>query len=756
MVTVAGKVISDEVLAKLRAAVAQVPAPSRRQLSLWLCQWLDWKNAQGQYQPMMARTVLLTLQRQGVLTLPVVKPLFAQGPPTTVEFTPPVLNGALDELGTIELVPVTGAQRALSQLWNTLIHRFHPLGYRPKAGAQRRYLIWCPHGWIGALGFGASAKILQARDQFIGWSRAERQRHGSRIVCNWRFLILPSVQVKHLASHVLGLSARQLPPDWQARYGYRPVLLETFVHADHPGTCYQAANWINVGQTAGRGRNDRRHESARGAKTIYLYPLTAGWRGQLAPASRPPAPLTPEWVAQEFATACLPDVRWHRRLETLGQDFYRRPEASLPEACGTMAKTKAAYRFFAHPQVTAQHFLHAHRDATLQRLAGQPVILAVQDSTGASYGKRPGTRGLGPIDTDKDSARGLWVHTTMAYTPQGLALGILEMQAWSRPPAAQRRAKRHRNMLPIEQKESYKWLQSFQATQQCQAQLPGTLLVSVADREADIYELFRAGTAPENRVHLLVRVQHTRRTLSGQDQKLRAHVAGQASQGILPVAVPRQYAQRRRQAELEIRFARVELQRAGDHPIELWAVLAAEPHPPATGKRIDWLLLTTLPVTTLAQAREKVEWYSQRFKIEGFHRILKSGCRIEKRQLLCADALRQCLALDMVVAWRIAYLSKFGRAKPALPCTVAFTTDEWHSLCCLKHKTPHPPATPPPLQATIREVARLGGFLGRKRDGEPGAQTLWRGLQRLSDISHTWRAMLDLYQINPTPLASGP
>jgi len=220
MVTVAGKVISDEVLAKLRAAVAQVPAPSRRQLSLWLCQWLDWKNAQGQYQPMMARTALLTLQRQGVLTLPVVKPLFAQGPPTLVAFTPPVLNCRLGELGAVELVPVTGAQRALSQLWNTLIHRFHPLGYRPMAGAQRRYLIRCPHGWIGALGFGASAKSLQARDQFIGWSRAERQRHGSRIVCNWRFLILPTVQVKHLASHVLGRCARQLPQDWQARYGY--------------------------------------------------------------------------------------------------------------------------------------------------------------------------------------------------------------------------------------------------------------------------------------------------------------------------------------------------------------------------------------------------------------------------------------------------------------------------------------------------------------------------------------------------------
>jgi len=758
MVTVAGKVISDEVLDQLRVAVAETPAPSRRQLSLRLCQWLGWKNAQGRWQTMTARTALLALARRGVLTLPVVKPLFAKGPPKLVAFVPPVLNCPLAELGPIELVPVTSGQRNLSQLWNTLVSRFHPLGYQPMAGAQLRYLIRCRHGWLGALGFGASAKSLQERDQLIGWSPAERRQHGARIVCNWRFLLLPTVQVKHLASHVLGRCARQLPEDWQVRYGYRPVLLETFVGAGQAGTCYQAANWINAGQTAGRGRNDRRHAKARGAKTIWLYPLAADWRRQLAPGAAFPAPLTPAWVAQEFATARLPDVRLQRRLETIGQDFYRRPEANLPEACGTMAKTKAAYRFFAHPKVQAQDILAAHRAATLQRLTGQPVILAVQDSTGASYGARPGTSGLGPIDTDADSARGLWVHTTMAYTPAGLALGILEMQAWSRPPAAQRRAKGHRNQVPIEQKESYKWLQSFQATQTCQAQLPGTRLVSVADREADVYELFREATAPENQVALLVRVQHKQRKLSGEDQKLRAHVTGQSVQGIMAVAVPRRIGQPARQAQLELRFCRVEIQRPRDHdhPIVVWAIQAYEAVAPAQGPRIDWLLLTTLSVTTVAEAVEKVQWYSQRFKIEGFHRILKSGCRMEKRQLLCAEALRQCLALDLIVAWRIAYLSKFGREQPTLPCSVAFAPDEWQALYCLNHKTTHPPATPPALQPMIRDVAKLGGFLGRKRDGEPGAQTLWRGLQRLTDITDTWRAVLDLYKITPTPMGSGP
>lgn len=759
MISVAGRLIPDEVVERLRTAVAQEPILSRRQLSLLLCQWLDWKNAQGQFQQMTARTALLTLHRREVISLPAVKPLFQKGPLVTVEFTPPILDCALGDLGGVELMPVTSAQRDLSRLWNTLISRFHPLGYSAMAGAQLRYLIRCSHGWIGALGFGSSAKSLRERDRFIGWSPQERRQHGFRVVCNWRFLILPTVHVKNLASHVLGRCVRQLPLDWQERYGYRPVLLETFVQAERKGSCYQAANWIYVGQTAGRGRNDRRHEKSKGPKAIYLYPLARDWKEQLKESwSGSTALAAAEWVQQEFASARLPDVRLHRRLETIVRDFYKRPEANLLEACGTMAKTKAAYRFFEHSKMQAENILHAHRDATLQRLRSQPVILAVQDSTGASYGERPGTRGLGPIDTDKDSARGLWVHTTMAYSLQGLALGILEMQTWSRPSAAARKAKAHRNNLPIEQKESYKWLQSFRATQECHAQLPGTRMVSLADRESDLYELFLEGTAPDNTVHLLVRVQHKKRTVRGENKKLWEHVASQCPQGVMEVDVPRRFAQPMRRAILEIRFCRVEIQRFREkvRPVELWAVHAYEKQAPAKGKRIDWMLLTTIPVATLEEAIEKVQWYSQRFKIEGFHRILKSGCRIEKRQFLCAQALRQCLALDMVVAWRIAYLSKFGRENPTLPCTVAFEEDEWKSLHCIKNKTPQPPSAPPGLQQTIREVAKLGGFLGRTGDGEPGAQTLWRGLQRLSDIAQTWRAVLDLYKINPTPMSSGP
>jgi len=759
MLSVAGREIPDDVLGRLRTALTQEPVPSRRQLSLSLCQWLDWKNVQGQYQQMTARTVLSALDRRQIISLPSVKPLFGQGPITTVEFTPPILNGTLGELGEVELVPVTSAQRDRSRLWNTLISRFHPLGYRPMAGAQLRYLIRCTHGWIGALGFGASAKSLKERDRLIGWNQEERRARGHQIVCNWRYLILPTVQVKNLASHVLGRCARRLPQDWQERYGYRPVLLETFVQAERKGTCYQAANWIYAGQTAGRGRNDRQHQKLKGAKAIYLYPLVADWKEQLlARSSLPLAELTPEWVEQEFATARLPDVRLRRRLQTIGRDFYQRPEANLPEACGTLAKTKAAYRFFEHPKVQAENLLQAHREATIQRMAGQPVILAVQDSTGASYGQRPATKGLGPIDTDKDSALGLWVHTTMAYTPTGLALGILEMQAWSRPPATTRQAKGHRNRLPIEQKESYKWLQSFRATQRCQAQLPGTRMVSLTDREGDVFELLLEATAPDNQVYLLVRVQHKQRTVCGEDQKLWAHVVNQNSQGVMEIEVPRRYAQPIRRVPLEIRFCRVKIQHSEkkDQPIELWAVHAYEAQAPAKGKRIDWMLLSTMPITTVAEAIEKVQWYSHRFKIEGFHRILKSGCRIEKRQFLCADALRQCLALDMIVAWRIAFMSKIGREQPTLPCSVAFEADEWQSLHCIKNQSPHPPPLPPPLQHTIREVAKLGGFLGRKRDGEPGTQTLWRGLQRLGDIARTWRMVLDLYKIEPTSMNSGP
>jgi len=656
------------------------------------------------------------------------------------------VSSSLQSLGPVEVVPVSSKQRKLSVLWNSLIGQYHPLAHQPMAGAQQRYLIRCAQGWVGAIGFGGGAWSLQARDEYIGWSKEAREHNLHLVVCNWRFLILPTVRVPGLASWILSRCARRLPKDWQERYGYQPVLLETFVQSDvHRGTCYRAANWQHVGKTKGRGRNDRKRQSNGPCKEIYVYPLAKGWQQKLCigPEVQPMAvrarpQRAEDWTDEEFGLACLPDRRLNQRVRIIAADFLAQPEANIPQASGSRAKTKAAYRFFDHKGLNMEKIMAPHREATLQRMLTEKVVLAVQDSTGVTYGDRPGTEGLGPTNNNNNRKVGFWLHSTMAYNLEGLALGLLDTQVWARD-VPERRPGRKRASLAVEDKESGKWLQSFGQTARAQSRLPQTQVVSVGDREADVYELFVLGREQGHKTKLLIRVQHKKRKLAEEQKGLLEYVQSQKAAGIVDVRIGRKGKQAARTAHLEVRFCPVCLQpptaKASLGQVECWTVLATEPEPPKGVKPIEWMLLTTLPVENLEQASQKLQWYAIRTLIEGFHRTIKSGCRIEKRQLLDAEGLKNCLALDLIVGWRIVHMSRLGRQQPNLPCTSVFTDEEWKALYVFVNRTLKVPAEPPPLQQVIRETASLGGFLGRKGDGQPGTQTIWLGLRRLKDIA---------------------
>jgi hypothetical protein len=329
----------------------------------------------------------------------------------------------------------------------------------------------------------------------------------------------------------------------------------------------------------------------------------------------------------------------------------------------------------------------------------------------------------------------------MAFTVEGVALGLLDVQVWARDPAAFGK-KHQRYELPLEQKESAKWLRSFAAVTAVQRRLPATTLVSVGDREADLYELFVAAVSQPGAPKLLVRAERDRLVADGQGH-LWAQVESQPSAGLQALRVPRRPGQPRRVAELEVRFAPLTVRppkRKPDlGPVRVWGVQARETAAPAGVEPIEWMLVTTLEVGSFEQATEKLAWYAQRWQIEVYHRTLKSGCRIEQRQLSSAGRLENCLAIDMVVAWRVVHLTKLGRDTPEVPCTVFFDDHEWKALWHFVHRTPQLPAAPPSLRTAIRLVAGLGGFLGRKSDGEPGCQTLWLGLQRLDDIAMAWQ-----------------
>lgn len=269
-----------------------------------------------------------------------------------------------------------------------------------------------------------------------------------------------------------------------------------------------------------------------------------------------------------------------------------------------------------------------------------------------------------------------------------------------------------------------------------------TMLVSVGDREADIYELFHLALSNPKGPKLLVRAQHNRLLEDGQGH-LYDSISSQELAGIQMVHVPRKKKQPAREAKLEIRFAEVKLRPPQDKKelgeVTIFAVLAEEVDVPEAVEGLRWVLLSTCEARTFEQAIEKLHWYCLRWGIEIYHRTLKSGCKIERRQLGSADRIETCLAIDMVVAWRIYHLTKLGREVPEVACTVFFEDAEWKALIAYKTQDPIPPEKPPTLREAIHMVASLGGFLGRKSDGEPGTQTLWLGLQRLDDITEMWK-----------------
>ena len=447
------------------------------------------------------------------------------------------------------------------------------------------------------------------------------------------------------------------------------------------------------------------------------------------------------WAVNEFADAELGDVRRTKRLVELAHVLAQHPTAALPEACGDGAMLKAAYRFFSNDDIAPQDVLSSHIESTYSRLDKVPLVLAVQDTTEVDWTGHPATTGLGPLG--HTACQGLHVHSTLAFTPERVPLGLLAQHVWARDPDDVGKRKR-RKQLPMSQKESQKWLTSLEAVFNARDCCAPTRFVSVGDREADVFDLL-AAERPAG-VELLVRAAWDR-CVEVPERYVWATVAAQPVVEHLTLQVPRRGTQPGREATLALRFCPLTLcpprhrKSAGLPSVALWAVQVREIDPPMDVKPIEWLLLTTVEVRTAADAIERVTWYVCRWGIEVWHRILKSGCRIEARQLATGERLQRCLTLYSVIAWRVFYAIMLARAVPEMPCNVLLEIEEWQALYCAIHHCPTPPEEPPSLDQAVRWIAQLGGFVGRRRRDQPGAETLWRGFQHLTDLTRMYRIM---------------
>jgi hypothetical protein len=367
------------------------------------------------------------------------------------------------------------------------------------------------------------------------------------------------------------------------------------------------------------------------------------------------------------------------------------------------------------------------------------LVLAIQDTTNLDFTHHPSTEGLGVLDAGY--RHGLKVHSTLAASAEGVPLGLLHQEVWVRDRGSVGKSS-HRRQRETKDKESQRWLTALMASQ---AAVPAAVsVVTVADSEADIYDLFALPRRPGS--ELLIRGTHNRRV--GTVGYLWDTMEAAPVWGRYQLEVPRRAGQPPRPAILTVRSTRLEIQPPHHHrrrsqlsPVPLQGILVQEEEPPAGTPAIVWLLLTSLPVHNLADALRCVRWYSYRWLIERYHFVLKSGCRLEQLQLEHAERIQRALATYCIVAWRLLWLTYEARQHPDAPCDQVLETHEWQALYCHFHKTPHPPPEPPTLRQAVRWIAQLGGFLARKSDGEPGVQTLWQGLRRLHDMADMWQLL---------------
>lgn len=732
----------------------------RSELADQLCDELDFSDARGRKQRSGCMKALRVLENRGYFVLP--KPRSkATGPsqPRRLESGVPLPGEVPDTVGDIcglELILVESEEHM--RVWNALFIDEHPRGAGPLVGRQLRYLIGSEHGWLGGVGFASAALQLEARDRWIGWDLETHRAHLERVVGMARFLIRPSVHCKNLASHVLSLVMKRMSQDFEARYGYQPWLVETFVDTKQfSGTCYRAANWTRVGSSIGRGRQDRERKQAESIKDIYVYVLADDFRTRLglpAHSGLGPLPLdvgleTDTWAEREFGDAPLGDQRLSKRLVQIAAAQAESPMLSFSGAVGgDKTLVKGHYRFIEQPDdsaVTMENVLLPHRQQTIRRMEAQKTVLCIQDGTDLDYNAAAECTGLGVIGTNQTGAktRGLHLHSTLAVNDEGLPLGLLRAQCWA-PELKPEGETRASCKIPIEEKETYAWIVGMRDCETIAAGMPHTHIVQVMDRGADIFELFDEWRQGPKHTDLLVRAKHNRQTTTELKlfdgiktaeprQQMQLHIDRQSAR-------PKRSKQKAREgraeriANMTLRYESVDLRPPNYHkdkePISLTLIYLVEETPPAGVKAIEWFLLTTMVVTTPSMAETLLGYYCLRWRIEDWHRVFKSGCCIEDLRNETAERLKRAIAIHLVIAWRIMLMTLLGREAPDLPAEILFSDLELQVLAAFAggRRDLKPPKR---LRDAVNLVGRLGGHLGRKGDPPPGHQVLWTGYSKL-------------------------
>jgi hypothetical protein len=467
---------------------------------------------------------------------------------------------------------------------------------------------------------------------------------------------------------------------------------------------------------------------------------------------------TKSWILNEFKEFNCGDGRLDNRFVTVASDALENPSARINHASSDWAAAKGAYRFFNNPKVDKAEMFRCHKENTIDRMKKLKVVLAIQDSSYLDFSRHTKLKGKGPIGTRQQDLTGYVMHSTLAASPEGFPLGLLTHDLWAREEIRENR--KVKDTLPLEEKESYKWVKALEDVHALKSE--DIEIINIADREADFYEYLEIVERLNEKIIIRARFDRTVKEEQNevdddsekdkksmwdfmQEQPVRFKESVEVSRNHIHVGGKNKRELKEcRVAEVEVKVGQVTFNppSKGKKQIPLMynLVFIKEVNAPDGTIPLEWMLIANLSISHAEDISKIIKYYRTRWVIEEYHKILKTGCAIENCLLEDTEAMFRYITLFSIIAWRLFWITRLQRINPEAPCTQGIADVEWKALYCYLHRTKTPQSEVPTIREAVIWIARLGGFLARKGDGDPGIITVWRGWTRLQDI-------VDIYQL---------
>jgi hypothetical protein len=454
-----------------------------------------------------------------------------------------------------------------------------------------------------------------------------------------------------------------------------------------------------------------------------------------------------DWVEHEFQGLSLGDKRVNKKAKKIINTLSRQPRASIPQAFNTAYEVKDCYEFFHNGKVIAEKILAPHKKATIERIKNESVILLPQDTSALNFSTKLNIKDLGHIGGLQRN-KGIFLHPLLGITPSRVNLGIVDAKIYVRKKKQTILTDHQKYALPIEEKEIFRWIESYRVGCEVARECPETKVIVIADREGDFAELFEEVDISKEQgnpyADIIVRSYHDRLLDCPEGNKLREKLKKACPLGEIEFVIPAAKNRPERTVKQIVKsssvtFKKRSLRKGAKYPkVTVNAVMAFEENPPDGVEPLIWVFLTTLPVNTFDKATTIIRYYLVRWEIEIYFKVLKSGCEVEERSLENTESLSSLISIFLIIAWRVMYAMKLGRECPEMCAEIIFSSSEWKSVYKVINKGAKLPDKPPSLGDFIIMIARLGGYLNRKNDPPPGPKAMWIGISRMSDFAIAW------------------